>query len=874
MRTGELEFTGSIITADGEAVGDAGADLTITAGSGNVVSGDGGAVNITAGSGITASFILASQNETNYNGTGDNGTWVGGDGAGGNAYVASETITLSDGTLITVDVVDGNDDVQDFTVTSSGNTTVVLGVPLTQSSTSGTGTDFTLTPEANNITDFTNAGGDIVLTPGVGTGGGSAGAIVIPQTVAPTVTTNKLYSVSGVLTWDGIDITSAGIMTEDIDNNVLGGSEAGANLNVGFGTHNTMLGFNAGERITNGDDNVYIGYHSASGTPATGTGSGNVAVGSAAMNAAQIASAGGNTTIGRQSMDSIRDGDNNVAIGIGAGRNFRDGDDNVSIGPNSGPPSATDASDLLYIHTSQTETPLIGGNFSTGLVTFNGAVRFTERADHIGTPAATFGELWVKSDTPNVLVFTDDAGTDTVLGAGGGGTPILISDADGDTQVQVEESADEDIIRFDTGAGQTNFPAQANALIFSSAEFTLALPTANVATITGGAIDLTAGGGNTTGDGGAIDLTGGVGGTTSGGIGGAINLTGGAGGSGGGQGGGLVLTGGAGTGSASRGGDIELTAGLAYGGQTGGNVEIEAAEGGATGGGGLVSIISGQGGATSGHGGNIDITTGDSFRSGRGGNLTILAGDSGYLGGGIGGTISITAGSSSYSSYAGGIVNITGGDGGPVGYGGNVVITGGDAGVTGDLGGSVKLLAGTSTGTFAGNTIDITAGNSGTGATGNGGDVNIDAGDAASTNGSGGDINLTPGSLAGSGADGVVNIAGDLTISGKVTAATTTNTQTGTTYTAVLSDAGKMITLDNAAAITMTIPANSSVAYPIGTQLNFMQLDAGQVTVTITTDTLDVESALTLLLVGQFAVATAFKVTATTWVLFGNLEAA
>jgi len=83
-----------------------------------------------------------------------------------------------------------------------------------------------------------------------------------------------------------------------------------------------------------------------------------------------------------------------------------------------------------------------------------------------------------------------------------------------------------------------------------------------------------------------------------------------------------------------------------------------------------------------------------------------------------------------------------------------------------------------------------------------------------------------------------------------------------------------MITLNNAAAIAMTIPANASVAYPVGTQLNFMQLGAGQVTVGITSDTLNVEAALTLKLTGQFAVATALKVSATEWTLFGNLEAA
>lgn len=45
---------------------------------------------------------------------------------------------------------------------------------------------------------------------------------------------------------------------------------------------------------------------------------------------------------------------------------------------------------------------------------------FTEKADHTSTPGAGFGYLWVKSDTPNTLIFTDDAGTDHDLTAGGG----------------------------------------------------------------------------------------------------------------------------------------------------------------------------------------------------------------------------------------------------------------------------------------------------------------------------------------------------------------------------------------------------------------------------------------------------------------------
>lgn len=56
------------------------------------------------------------------------------------------------------------------------------------------------------------------------------------------------------------------------------------------------------------------------------------------------------------------------------------------------------------------------------------------------------------------------------------------------------------------------------------------------------------------------------------------------------------------------------------------------------------------------------------------------------------------------------------------------------------------------------------------------------------------------------------------------------NTQTGTTYTLVLADAGKLVTLENAGAITLTVPTNASVAFPVGTVVDCAQLGAGLVT--------------------------------------------
>lgn len=55
------------------------------------------------------------------------------------------------------------------------------------------------------------------------------------------------------------------------------------------------------------------------------------------------------------------------------------------------------------------------------------------------------------------------------------------------------------------------------------------------------------------------------------------------------------------------------------------------------------------------------------------------------------------------------------------------------------------------------------------------------------------------------------------------------NAQTGTTYTFVLTDDGKLVTASNASAQTYTIPPASSVAYNAGSQLNIVQKGAGQV---------------------------------------------
>lgn len=57
------------------------------------------------------------------------------------------------------------------------------------------------------------------------------------------------------------------------------------------------------------------------------------------------------------------------------------------------------------------------------------------------------------------------------------------------------------------------------------------------------------------------------------------------------------------------------------------------------------------------------------------------------------------------------------------------------------------------------------------------------------------------------------------------------NAQTGTTYTFALADAGNEVSGNNAAAITFTIPPNSSVAFIVGTMIVVSQLGAGAITI-------------------------------------------
>ena len=105
----------------------------------------------------------------------------------------------------------------------------------------------------------------------------------------------------------------------------------------------------------------------------------------------------------------------------------------------------------------------------------------------------------------------------------------------------------------------------------------------------------------------------------------------------------------------------------------------------------------------------------------------------------------------------------------------------------------------------------------------------VTAGTGLSGGGSSGDVTLSIDSS-------VTTLTGSQTLTNKTLTSPvinggainlTLNAQTGTTYTLVGSDSGKLVTMSNASAITLTLPPS---VFAVGEQINIAQTGAGQVT--------------------------------------------
>jgi hypothetical protein len=96
-------------------------------------------------------------------------------------------------------------------------------------------------------------------------------------------------------------------------------------------------------------------------------------------------------------------------------------------------------------------------------------------------------------------------------------------------------------------------------------------------------------------------------------------------------------------------------------------------------------------------------------------------------------------------------------------------------------------------------------------------------------------------------------------------------------YTAVLANNGQLVTMNNASANTFSIPTDASVDFPIGTQINVLQIGAGQTTIqAVTAGTTTIVStggtAAAPKLRVRYSSATCIKLGANSWVVMGDIS--
>jgi hypothetical protein len=109
-----------------------------------------------------------------------------------------------------------------------------------------------------------------------------------------------------------------------------------------------------------------------------------------------------------------------------------------------------------------------------------------------------------------------------------------------------------------------------------------------------------------------------------------------------------------------------------------------------------------------------------------------------------------------------------------------------------------------------------------------------------------------------------------LTVNGLFRGTVTANRQTAS-YTLVLGDNGKLIEMNVASANNLTVPLNSSVAFPIGTQIDVIQYGAGQTTI-VATGGVTINSQSGYLKIGvRYSAVTLIKIGTNEWYCIGNL---
>ncbi|MCB0847931.1 MAG: hypothetical protein KDE26_31975, partial [Bacteroidetes bacterium] len=213
------------------------------------------------------------------------------------------------------------------------------------------------------------------------------------------------------------------------DNLAIGLSALEQNID---GDSNVAFGYKSLNNNTYGDDNIAIGDNALHGNT---IGDANIAIGRSAGKYNLTGS--GNVFMGKNAgLGHINnDQSNNVMIGHNAGY-LNDGDGNLFLGYQSGFNETGD--NRLYIENSETgfDSALIYGEFDNDFLRLNAN---TLIRDTLILPIGANDGYLLRSDFNGKASW---AAPDL---------PAILQDTDNDTKIQMEESIDEDKIRFDLG---------------------------------------------------------------------------------------------------------------------------------------------------------------------------------------------------------------------------------------------------------------------------------------------------------------------------------------------------------------------------------------------------------------------------------------
>ena len=120
-------------------------------------------------------------------------------------------------------------------------------------------------------------------------------------------------------------------------------------------------------------------------------------------------------------------------------------------------------------------------------------------------------------------------------------------------------------------------------------------------------------------------------------------------------------------------------------------------------------------------------------------------------------------------------------------------------------------------------------------------------------------------------ADGDVSITDALTVTGTTTTYLNVITDSTTTRTPALTDASAYILTTHGTGITVTLPQDSAVAFPTGSQIVFERNGAGTMTFAAGTGATVNSKGGTLTCADRYTTVAAVKIAADTWTIFGNI---